>query len=273
MPAVKTKKSAKSGSKKTATKAKKATSSKKITKKKIVRRKKEVAPKFVTINEYDAEFESKNKLTWLIVGIIGIFIFAFWFWTLGERTKTQSKGVGLAEISNEISIRVNEINENFDEAKTILIEKSEETAREIELAQIKDEIIQKIQANLNSANWPMHTSGIMGLSLQYPENWTKLEQGGTLTLSTELKEGVVSEIVIVKHKNSSDISLGSDRELGEEDVTIGDIAVPVYQKSNGDTIDWLIIVSHNNDIYKITAVTDNVYEPVVKQIFSTIEFE
>jgi len=286
MPAVKTKK-------KTATKAtKKKVVNKKVAVKKTATKKPKgkavklseaksrrksggvaLKKEYVVINEYDKEFEAKNKLTWLIVGIIGIALLAFWFWTLGERTKKQSENMGIEQITAELAKSIDGINTNFDEARDIIAQTTKDAKRELELAQIKNEIMQQIQANLNSANWPMHTSEVLGLSLQYPEGWSKAENANELVLTNIMIEDAIGEITITKYSDDSEIELGSGRELAETDAVIGEIVAPIYEKPDEESLDWVIVVSSDDAVYKISAVSDVIYEPVVKGIFRTIEFK
>lgn len=272
----------------------KKTTTKTATKKKVARKKVEAElPQKEYINIYDKDpvLEAKFRLSWVIVGALGIILMSFWFWQMKMSINRSSDGdSGLKEIGNEISDSMDELRSIVDSAKNAIGGTNGDLPSQQDLEDIKASVLQQIKVNLESENWPQHSSELINVSFKYPEDWTKQEDKDSiliasydLTIPSEQK--VFTDITITKIDNENNDSLedlGIDLELynkTDEVIFIDLILAKKYQSNNIELnvdrdISYIIILEKDKTVYKIKVYSKNgknIYESIISKILSTIE--
>lgn len=237
---------------------------------------------FINIYEHDPVIKSKSRLAWLVVGIIMIAIVAFWFWSLKTTMiKNQSNDDDLNNISTEIDNIVKEFKEMVGNTKNV-IDSNNQTEREKEIARIKNDVLAQIQINSDSANWPEHSSKILGLSLKYPTHWFKKEEKNLITLSSyDLKSTTTPEIStkITISKIDANIAIDdlfeANYQKTAEEIFIDLIPAEKYNDKNSgeNSLSYLLLVESTKNIYKINIYSNNknIFEATINKILSTID--
>lgn len=237
---------------------------------------------FINIYEHDPVIKSKSRLAWLVVGIIMIAIVAFWFWSLKTTMiKNQSNDDDLNNISTEIDNIVKEFKEMVGNTKNV-IDSNNQTEQEKEIARIKNDVLAQIQINSDSANWPEHSSKILGLSLKYPTHWFKKEEKNLITLSSyDLKSTTTPEIStkITISKIDANIAIDdlfeANYQKTAEEIFIDLIPAEKYNDKNSgeNSLSYLLLVESTKNIYKINIYSNNknIFEATINKILSTID--
>ena len=261
----------------------------------------EETKKFIAINEYDPDMEFKGQMVWVIVGILTIILLGFWFWSMKKNLEqTSLKRQEQIGISQTISNAVNQIKDNFSQAKEILTEADKKLAEKYELEIIKQEVLEKIQQSIDQTDWPTHQSDVLGLSVQYPTDWQKeeignlleltVETGNLATTTTSTLSKIVTKITISRVDDNQETDLSEwittnnffNRVLDLDqyepmttDTLIDNQPLLKYVKASDQDINWLIITKSEERVYEI-AISSNggqgFYEPIIEKILSTIKF-
>ena len=137
---------------------------------------------FINIYERDQLVAAKTKLSWLIVGLLVLALVIFWFWSMKATIKKNSADNNLNEITAEITGIVKEFRGLVNNTKNAINQTNDEIATQESLEEIKNKVLTQIQINSESANWPQHSSELLGLALKYPTNWFKQEKRDSLAL-------------------------------------------------------------------------------------------
>jgi len=241
--------------------------------------------KFIVINEYDPQMETRKIWLWLIVGGFSFCLVIFWIWSLSWNLKSFNNE-NRDGLTQKIGETIGELKDNFSNLKDNLGEITDEAKQTAELARVQEEVISRIKENLaaSSADWPSHTSEVMKLSVQYPNDWTKQEKNKIIALSS-IATSPAAKITIAKIDNAQNITLEQWFNLSSAygpayqampAITTGGLPAIKYVKADpaGD-INWLILVDGAKTIYKIDIVSvggADLYEPILEQIIKTIKF-
>lgn len=246
---------------------------------------------YIAVNEIDEELQAKSRLVWLIVGFLIIALVFFWFWTLRQNMKQQSTAENLQTLEQEINKTVAQIKNIFTDTKNLVNQASDAISQEAEIEKLKNEIISQIELNLDSANWPQHTSQLLKISLQSPAVWTKQENQESLILksfnSASGTPKIFGQITISRQNNNSGLTLNewfsqknpeaANYLLSAESIFVSGQEAVKYLKQNiaAADIDYLLYAKNSKDVYKIAVSVQNgkdLYEPILEQIIKTIKF-
>jgi hypothetical protein len=268
---------------------KKTTTRKKTVKKKTVNKKKQVPEKqYINIYERDPIIETKSKLSWIIAGVLMILIISFWFWSMNLNiSKSEIETEDQTSIASEINKSIEELKSIIGNTKDIIDYASSEITEQQEIEKIKNNVLQQIEVNLESDNWPQHLSEPLGVSFNYPGNWDKFENKeevfiASYNLESTSTQEVYTEITIHKIENKNNIALedlGFDFEQykeTDEEIFI-DLVPATKYKSNiveNKNISYIIITEIDEIIYKIKVYSkngENIFEPIINKILSTID--
>lgn len=248
-----------------------------------------IADRYVEINEINPELESKKRLMWLIVGCLALIVLLFSFWTIGQNIKRQSGAdfSGLAKEANEAMAGLKDV---LTDAQSAGVDVASEVSGQMELEKIKNEIINQIQLNLDSADWPEHSSEVLGISLRYPPAWNKKEINGSIVLSSFVATStpkIFGQVTIKREANNKKIPLAdylkaknleaSGFVLSSDKIEIsGQPAIKYDQSDAGENnISYLVYASQGNFVYEIKVEAQNgkgLYEPILSEILNTMHF-
>lgn len=244
-------------------------------------------PKYISIRDIDPEMESRTRLTWIIVGIIGCGIVIFWFWTLRSNILKAGGGEEVQKIAQQIS-------QNIDELKNIISSAQnngdlQQNQNSPDIEKIKNETLKQIELNLDSASWPEHISEPLKLAVKYPSAWSKQEDAGSLILSSyDNKDDLPPSLgqLIITNKGrfpKTTLTDWADKNLDDQysfdqEVFVDFQPAVKYLKSDAATttdISYSIFVQKNDNIYEISAYGRNgrdIYGFILEKIISTIKF-
>lgn len=135
---------------------------------------------YIDIYEKNPEIEKKIKTLWLIIIPIAILLVIFWFWLLRQNLAANNENGSLTDLRDEISRTMNEIQNNINLNRG-LISSTTEGIQNID--EVKDQVIEQLQKNLDPQTWPSHDSEIMAISVKYPPEWSQNEQKESITIS------------------------------------------------------------------------------------------
>lgn len=282
----------KKSAKKRTTKAKKRESSPNavtIEKKELLISEKE----FINVYDKDPVLQTKSRLSWLIVGIIMIIIISFWFWSLkiSMRNNNNNDSSDLNKITSEIDSIVGEFRAMMGKTKNVIDQTNSQAEQETEIDRIKNDVLNQIQANLDSANWPQHSSNLLELTLKYPTNWFKKEEKNLITLASyDLKSTTTSKILAnIAITKISDNKKGikiedlineyddyKNYQKSSEEIFIDLLPVERYDQINTavNNIMSILFIRNNANIYQITIYSQNgknIFEATINKILSTID--
>ena len=241
--------------------------------------------KFININDQDLVIKSKSRLTWLIVGLMMIIIVSFWFWSLKINMKNNTSDTGdLSKVTTEIDNIVSEFKKMVGNSKNIIDQSTTQMTREQEIEKIKNEVLAQIQINADSANWPKHTSDLLGLTINYPTNWDKQEKKDLLILSNyNLKSTTTPEILatitiarFLKTKTTIDDLIADHKDYSRDSAEIFIDLWPTekYNKNNitEDDLSYLLLIDKDQYIYQIDIYSNNknIFTVTIDKILSTI---
>ena len=295
MPSTKPKTARKKPARKSAPRAKKASTKSKppkdaepILESMTPEEEKGTAPRYIPISNDDSEFESRNKLTWLIVIAIGLGIVVFWFWSLRQNISKMGSGEDLQTIAKQVSQNVADLKNLFSEVKTGTQEQLQQYKSAQEIEALKNSTLKQIELNLDSGTWPEHISEPLKISLKYPSTWSKTDDGKTIALASYPDQNNLPEslgqLIITQQKVSGQATLTdwADKNLGDEYLFEKEIFVDFqpalkYQQQTATSTDisYSVFVQKNNAIYEIKAYSRNgqsIYESILEKIISTINF-
>lgn len=214
----------------------------------------------------------KQKILWLAVGAIFLIIVVFWFWTIRQNLRLD----GNADFASDISQTITEARDIYAQTQEMINQPSQAA----ELEKIKQEIIAQLQVNLNSADWPTHTSEILDLSLKYPTDWTKKETLQSLVLTAPGK--LPAQMAITSRQNRKKLSL--EKWLWENKPAGNYPPTPItlagqngfkYAVEEENNLSYLIYFDRAKAILEIKVSAENgknLYEPIFNQILKTLNF-
>ena len=213
-----------------------------------------------------------------------------WFFSL-RRGIGQSNGDDINLLTQETQSTIEELKTAFTEIKEGLDQTKEELEKEQELEQARQEVFAKLQENLQKNNWPEHSSEIIGLSLQYPDDWAKAEEAERLTLTTDNDNLEISAQIIIDRLENDGNSLEDwsdnwyktiDTNILWQPASINDLEIDnqptikyLADEPEANMTHYTIFVSQEDYIYSINVSmpTDNdLYEIIVENILSSIKF-
>lgn len=245
---------------------------------------------FIPINSHDPEIENKNRLLWIIVAIIAVGLIGFWFWSL---KKNIVETINNYQNSPELADKVNELKNTFDATKQIIGNADKNITTQKDLTLLKQQIIKDIENNITKQSWPQHSSEILGLSIQYPLGWQKIETNGkivlnsydnTLTTTTPI---IFARIIIEANDLASTtpqlaaqtiVNSHPDKySLSPEQYKInGQTAQKIIETNiNSQSLSEILIAASKNKLYKITIQSPggkDLYRQILDEIISTISF-
>lgn len=242
---------------------------------------KKVRRLFIDINNNDPVVET--KLVWLkvIVAIIAVAVVASWFYNLKTAVLTRTKN----STANQESLteRIGQVINQFASLpqKTKEAWPTDQTATSVNqsLLEIKNRVLGEIEINLNSAQWPEHSSDLMQLSFQYPPDWQKQETRDYILIAAPNNAG--SQITISPKANPK--QLAPKEWLAENNLPLPTIGVlenktidrqPTIwsNQSTEQQINHLIWTKFNDKIYQITAQGAAGDALLLDKILSNIKF-
>lgn len=241
---------------------------------------------FINVLDKDPVLQTKSRISWLIVGIIMIVIISFWFWSLKISMRNNNNDSSdLNKITSEIDSIVGEFRAMMGKTKNVIDQTNSQAEQEKAIERIKNDVLNQIQTNLDSANWPQHSSNLLELTLKYPTNWFKKEEKNLITLASyDLKSTTTPEvsakIVITKITNNNTsieslIENKSDYTKSQEEIFIDLLPVEKYNKNTTteNNLSYLLFISKNKNIYKleIYSNTKSIFEATINKILSTID--
>ncbi|MEK7653148.1 MAG: hypothetical protein AAB358_01545 [Patescibacteria group bacterium] len=245
---------------------------------------------FIPVNDFDPRLQTKQRLVWLIAGGIGLMIVIFWFWTLRQNVSPREGTDNLDKLGQEVESTIGDLKNIFDSAKNMANQSG--LTEQQALDQAKMEVLQQIKVNIDSAKWPIHTSKVLGLSLQYPQNWTKKETKGIITLSSyespENVPEVLAQVIISKMENPDGLAINDWLSQNtdaiqdylpseEKNIFVGGVEAAKYEQSGigANDISYFLYVEHEKNIFEIKIYSrngKNLYEPLLEQVVKTIKF-
>lgn len=245
--------------------------------------------KFINVYDKDPIIQTKSRLSWLIVGIIMLGIIFFWFWSLkmnmGGMRDEYNDSTDLNKITSEINSVITEFHNMIGNTKNVINQNNNEVDQQNEIEKIKNDVLAQIQINSDSANWPQHSSKLLGLSLKYPTNWFKQEKKDLLILSSYNLEStstpeISTKIIITKIASSNTkieslIDNKSDYIKSSEEIFIDLIPAEKYNKiiNEENVLSYLLFINNTKNIYKIDIYSNNknIFEATINKILSTID--
>ncbi len=241
------------------------------------------------LEELTPEQANRKKLSYVVVVVLSVSIVTFWFWTLKNsffQVETNNKN---QEISQQFNQTIDQIKNTINQTKEGLKNINPATTTNLssaDLEQIKSDIITKIQSNLDSTNWPQHSSDALGLSVQYPTDWLKSELKNELIFNDGDTGSTTAIVDIQKISNTKKIApekwLASQNNSAKyfgyqlSSTTIDKIPALTYTSQATDgSLNSVIIITKEKFIYQINLTIQNnkdYYQPILNQIVSTIKF-
>jgi len=224
--------------------------------------------RFVSINEYNPEGEQKLRLVWIIVSVFVIILVIFWFWSIKQRMNDRlvEKQDDL-NIAEEFNSAVDKAKNNFNEIQNTIKDAAEVLQEKADVNNIKNDVLSKIQNNLDKFNLSEYSSETVSIALKYPDNWTVEETGDYLTLSSNLvttsTTTTIGSIKITKHNNSENLELEpwalknktaivSDWSTTEDWLTeINSQPILIYENITDQETERVVILSFEDRIYEI----------------------
>ena len=202
--------------------------------------------------------------------------------------KKNSADNNLNEITAEITGIVKEFRGLVNNTKNAINQTNDEIATQESLEEIKNKVLTQIQINSESANWPQHSSELLGLALKYPTNWFKQEKRDSLALvsyhlSATSTPEVFATVTITKITDKKkDIKIIDLLEKPEnyqksaEEIFIDLASAEKYDliAVSKNDISSILFVKNDINIYKIEIYSQNgknIFEPVIGKILSTID--
>lgn len=243
---------------------------------------------FINISDRDPLIAAKSKLSWLIVGLIALALVIFWFWTMKTNLKKVETDNNLSEITAEITNIIKEFRGLVDNTKNVINQTATDAATQESLEKIKNDVLAQIQINSESANWPEHSSKLLGLALKYPTNWFKQEKRDELTLAsynlsaTSTPEIYATATIVKIADKKKDVKIGDlldqpeNYQKSAEEIFIDLLPAEKYDRIGlaANDLMYLLFVRSNTNIYEIKIYSQNgknIFEPVISKILSTID--
>jgi len=243
------------------------------------------AGRYLPLNEITPEVEAKKRILWIIVGLFALILVIFWFWSLKKNISEVSRQINLDRVKQEISQTVGQVTGNIKQ------QQETSTVAAADIAKIKDEIIAEIKANLNSADWPLHSSEVLKISLQYPANWYQQENKNLIAVYSYNPEAAIpktfGQISLQKFSNPNKLKLDDWLSRNKIDLRgyqaaasttlVADQAAQSYSRTATGTDDFTyqLFAANNKDIWQISVMSrggKNLYEPVFEEIIKSIKF-
>ncbi len=236
-----------------------------------------IGKKYIAINEPDPELQKKYRLVVAIVALAAIFLVISWFFSLRYNVGAAVSGFRGGQIKERI-------NNLLGQSKNDAVSK---TINQKDLDIIRQEIVKKINSNINSSTWPVHQSEILGLQVRYPNNWNKQEITDTLILSSyplsATAPSVFGQVKIKKvfePKNSlTDYLTAEQKNNYQIDSSLAQLsgwpAIKYAKRNTGADISWIVIIGQGNKIFEIELYSQNgqgLYEKLFTEILATIKF-
>lgn len=244
-------------------------------------------PQYIAINHSDSDLDNKNRLVWLIVMFIGLFITGFWFWTLRQNIAQTASDGDLKKIADQVGQNIDEIKNIFSEAKATSQQSIDQYQQAQDIEQLKNSTLKEIELNLDSGSWPEYISEPLKLSLKYPSSWSQKNNSQSITLASYQNQDNLPEslgqLIITKRQNPTKTSLTdwADKNLGDEYLFEQEAFVDFqpslkYQKANATSseIAYSIFTEKNSNIYEFNVYGRNAdaYLAILEKIISTIKF-
>lgn len=232
--------------------------------------------KYIVI-EATPEEQTKSKTLWLIVTIIAVAIIGLWFATLKKQLSKipGNQTAALKEFGNDLTDRLNQISNKIKEIKNV-------STTEADLSAARDEVITKLQQNLDQKSWPEHQSDLLKISIRYPLGWQKNETSEGLNISDGKTENN-DTIFIRRVSDQKNIALANWLSASTTDsyqpptnlIIAGQPALKYENKNAVQDIDWKIILKNKNYFYELNVNAPNranLYEPLINEIISSLQF-
>jgi len=232
---------------------------------------------FIDIYKKDPIIEARTRIAWIIIGILGIILLSFWFWTIKIKT-TIINDNQTQEDTTKIDQSIKDFKDIINSTKEMIGYANEELLKEQEVEKIKSEVIQQIQVNLESEYWPQHSSELINISFNYPENWSKEEAKNSITISSyDLKATSSPEIfTTIEIKKIDKINIDSQTyKESQEEIFVDLIPAKKYiNDQNEKDISFIITIDYKDKIHEIKVYSKNgknLFEPLINKILSTID--
>ena len=208
---------------------------------------------------------------------MGIILLSFWFWTIKIKT-TIINDNQTQEDTTKIDQSIKDFKDIINSTKEMIGYANEELLKEQEVEKIKSEVIQQIQVNLESEYWPQHSSELINISFNYPENWSKEEAKNSITISSyDLKATSSPEIfTTIEIKKIDKINIDSQTyKESQEEIFVDLIPAKKYiNDQNEKDISFIITIDYKDKIHEIKVYSKNgknLFEPLINKILSTID--
>ncbi|MFA5029859.1 MAG: hypothetical protein WC518_03975 [Patescibacteria group bacterium] len=246
---------------------------------------------YIVINEPDGEVEKKSKLTWLVVGVLALIVLVFWFWTMKNNVKEALKSSSDYDLGQNLDQALTDLRGIINDSQKNLAQETAVPEQKSQLEQVKNDIIQKLQINLNSDNWPQHSSEILNLSLRYPPDWYKKEAADTLMLTSyspaTSTPKILGQVIITKKTSTNKLKLEEWLKLNQGDLSDylpdknklfidGQPALKYLKQTMEEKdISYLVYAGQQKNIYEINVYSrggQDLFEPVFSQILSSLKF-
>jgi len=251
---------------------------------------KPIDARFITIGDTDPGIQAKTKLTWAMVVALGVVILSFWLWTLKQNIIDNKNDQSLQKITAEINQTVGELKDIFSQTQKIADYAKSQIDQQNELDNIKQQVLAEIQLNLDSSNWPQHTSSLLKLSLRYPANWSQQETADGLILNSfpaaSSTPDIFATVAISKKANAQKLLLANwlknngplaDSYTLPTETTLGQKPAVKYTKTNPaeGEVNYLIYGLNDKLIYEIKVASPtgkDIFEPILEKILASVEF-
>jgi|GEM_PF-1508416 len=243
-------------------------------------------PVYININEYQPDLAAKTRKLWLVVGIFAVILVCGWLIILRASLKNTTNQASWSQISQEIKNSL----AKFDTA--IKNRAQIQPLSADDMAVIKDDLEERIKSNPDSSNWPTHELNVLGLSVQYPDNWQKVSEGKGEAVLVDFSATSSLEkygrLAITLNSNSKKYNLNTwlaknkinlNGYVAEKPLFIFTSTTPessIYSNNSTSTLDRIIYLDFpaNKIVAEVraTARGDNsYYQPLLDEIVRTIK--
>lgn len=239
--------------------------------------------KFIDISQEDKDEARKIKITWSIVAIVGVLFLALWFWSIKNNLK-EPLTPDFSQLSQKTGEAITELKQALNAEN--LINTPTSTASSTDIQKVKEEVLLKLQTSLDVGSWPSHTSEILGVTINFPPDWSKKEDSKSLTIATASSSSPSTSLSITKIANSKNTALSAwteknqnlfaGYELSDDSATIGNKSAITYNKegSNSSTTDSIIFTAGDKSIYQINIYNNQPLNQIIlDNIISSIIFK
>lgn len=135
--------------------------------------------KYVDVTEGLAEGERRKTLTILIIIPFVVALAILWFVQLKRSVVESARDISFDGIQSQISGSIDQFKNSFEFDNA----SGTEQLTEEKLQQIKDGLMEKIKSGQDPALWPTHQFERLGISIQYPANWSERNASSVLSVT------------------------------------------------------------------------------------------